>query len=53
VLDALSEIAGQSHNTRFQIEILALQAVALDAQGRAGEAEAALLAALDLSARAG
>ena len=53
VLDALSEIASQSHNTHFRIEILAMQAVTLWAQGRGSDAEAALLAALDLSARSG
>jgi len=33
ILDALHEIADRTHNTRFKIEILALRAVALDAQG--------------------
>ena len=33
ILDALDEIAERTHNTRYKIEILALRALALDAQG--------------------
>ena len=33
ILDVLDEIAERTHNTRYKIEILALRALALDAQG--------------------
>jgi LuxR family maltose regulon positive regulatory protein len=52
ILDALYEIAERTYNTRCQIEILPLRALALDALGRAGDARAALRHAVELS-RAG
>jgi LuxR family maltose regulon positive regulatory protein len=49
LLDALDEIAVRTHNTRYKMEILALRAVALDAQGETGQADATLMQALDLA----
>jgi LuxR family maltose regulon positive regulatory protein len=48
ILDALYEIVERTHNTRFKIEILALRALVLDAQGDTGQADATLMQALDL-----
>ena len=39
ILDVLDEIAERTHNTRYKIEILALRALALDAQGETSQAE--------------
>jgi len=49
VLDALDEIAERTHNSRYEIEILALRALALDRQAKTGEAGAALKQALALA----
>jgi LuxR family maltose regulon positive regulatory protein len=49
VLDALYEIAERTHNTRYKIEILALRALALDAQGESTEANSNLNQALELA----
>jgi len=49
ILDALDEIAERTHNTRYKIEILALRALALDAQGGTSQADAELKQALDLA----
>ena len=49
ILDALDEIADRTHNTRYKIEILALRALALDAQGETSAADAELKQALDLA----
>ncbi len=49
ILDALGELVERTHNTRHKIEILALRALALDALGETGAANAALMQALDLS----
>ena len=49
VLDALDDIASRTHNTRYKIEILALRALALDAVGETGRAEADLKLAVDLA----
>ncbi len=49
ILDVLDEIVSRTHNTRYKIEILALRALALDAQGETGQADAALMQALDLA----
>ena len=49
ILDVLDEIADRTHNTRYKIEILALRALALDAQGETSEAERLLKQALDLA----
>jgi len=48
ILDALDEIANQTNNTRYKIEILALRALALDAQGHTTAADTVLKQALDL-----
>jgi LuxR family maltose regulon positive regulatory protein len=49
ILDALHEIAQRTFSIRFQIEILALRALALDMQGKGGDALAALQQAVELS----
>ena len=49
ILDALDEIADRTHNTRYKIEILALRALALDAQGETSQADAELIQAVDLA----
>jgi LuxR family maltose regulon positive regulatory protein len=48
-LDILDEIADRTHNTRYKIEVLALRALALFTQQKAGEAESILKQAVDLS----
>jgi LuxR family maltose regulon positive regulatory protein len=53
ILDALHEIAQRTFSIRCQIEVLALRALALDALGRAGDAQAALRHAVELSRRGG
>jgi LuxR family transcriptional regulator, maltose regulon positive regulatory protein len=49
ILEVLFEIAGRTHNTRYQIEVQAMRALALDAQGKTGQANAMLKQALDLA----
>ena len=49
ILDVLNEIVNRTHNTYYEIEILALRALALDSQGDTGHADAALMQALDLA----
>ncbi len=49
ILDVLEEMAGRTHNTRYMIELLALRAIALEARGEEGAAEAFLKQALDLA----
>ena len=49
ILDVLDEIAERTHNTRYKIEILALRALALDAQGETSAGDAALKQAVDLA----
>ena len=49
ILDVLDEITDRTHNTRYKIEILALRALALDAQGETSEAERLLKQALELA----
>jgi LuxR family maltose regulon positive regulatory protein len=49
ILDGLLDIAERTHNTRCKIPILALRALALDAQGHADQALVALQEAVDLS----
>jgi LuxR family transcriptional regulator, maltose regulon positive regulatory protein len=49
ILDALHEIAQRSFSVRFRIEILALRAVALETQGKAGDALVALQQAVGLA----
>ena len=49
ILAALGAVAERSHNMRLLIEVLALRALALGAQGRAGDARDTLLAAVELA----
>jgi LuxR family transcriptional regulator, maltose regulon positive regulatory protein len=49
ILESLEDIANRTHNTRHKIEVLALRALALEAQGKSIEALAALKQAVDLS----
>ncbi len=49
ILDSLEDIANRTHNTRHKIEVLALRALALKAQGKSSEALAALKQSVDLS----
>ena len=49
ILDTLAEIAERTHNTRYMIEVLALRALALDAQRETSQADAVLKQALDLA----
>jgi LuxR family maltose regulon positive regulatory protein len=49
ILDTLNEIVDRTHNTRFKIEILALQALVLNAQGKSSKANVVLKQALDLA----
>ena len=49
LLDALYEIAQRTFSVRCQIEILALRALALEAQGKAGAGLAALQQAVELA----
>jgi LuxR family transcriptional regulator, maltose regulon positive regulatory protein len=49
ILDILGEIVDRTHKTRYKIVILALRALALDALGRASEAENELQHALELA----
>ena len=53
ILDVLDEIAERTHNTRYKIEILALRALALDAQGETSQADAVLKQAVDLARSGG
>ncbi len=49
ILDVLDEIVERSHNTLYKIEILALRAVALDAQGKTSQADLELKQAVALA----
>jgi LuxR family maltose regulon positive regulatory protein len=49
ILDVLNEITERTHNTRFKIEILALRALAMDAQGEISKAQTELKQAIDLA----
>jgi LuxR family maltose regulon positive regulatory protein len=49
ILDTLREIAQRTFSIRFQIEVLALRALALETQGKAVDALAALRQAVELS----
>jgi LuxR family maltose regulon positive regulatory protein len=53
ILDPLNEIVDRTHNTRYKIEILALRALALNAQGEIGAANATLTQAVELAQQAG
>jgi len=53
ILDVLDEIAGRTHNIPRRIEVLALRAMALEAQRRGREAEAALNKATALARQGG
>ena len=48
-LESLEDITNRTHNTSQKIEVLALRALALDAQGRSSEAYAALQQSVDLA----
>ncbi|MGB7096564.1 MAG: LuxR C-terminal-related transcriptional regulator, partial [Anaerolineales bacterium] len=48
ILDTLEDIAERTYNTRYKIEMLALRALALHAQGETSAAYAVLKQALDL-----
>jgi LuxR family maltose regulon positive regulatory protein len=49
IVDKLDEIAERTHNTRYKIEVLALRALALDAQGQTSQADAVLKQAVDMA----
>jgi LuxR family maltose regulon positive regulatory protein len=49
IIDTLEDITERTHNIRCKIEILALRALALEAQRETAEAEAALKQAVDLA----
>jgi LuxR family maltose regulon positive regulatory protein len=49
ILDVLEEIAERTHTTRYEIEILALRALALEALGDTDKASATLKKAIDLA----
>jgi len=49
ILDVLYEIAERTNNTRYKIEILALRALALNAQGENSQAVAELRQAVDIA----
>ena len=49
ILDALDKIADRTYNTRYKIEILALRALVLDAQGDTSQAGVELKQAVDLA----
>ena len=49
ILEVLDEISRRTHNTHYQIEILALRALSLNAQGETSPADAVLKQAVDLA----
>jgi len=49
IVDTLYELAERTHNIRFRIALLALQALLFDAQGRSDAAYAALQQAIELA----
>jgi LuxR family transcriptional regulator, maltose regulon positive regulatory protein len=49
ILEFLEDITGRTHNTSHRIEVLALRALALDAQGKPEQAFTALKQSIDLS----
>ncbi len=49
ILDSLFDLTERTHNTRYKIEILALRAIALDAQGESDQANTELKQALELA----
>jgi LuxR family maltose regulon positive regulatory protein len=49
IVDKLDEIACRTHNDRYKLEILALRALALDAQGQTSQADTVLKRALDMA----
>ena len=49
IVDTIRTMAERTHNTRFKIALLALQALLFDAQGRSDAAYAALQQAIDLA----
>jgi LuxR family maltose regulon positive regulatory protein len=53
ILGVLAEIVERTHNTRYTIEIMALRALALDAQGETEKATTTLKQAVDLGRSGG
>ena len=53
VLDTLDEIVDRTHNTRYKIELLAIRAIVMEAQGKTSEAEFELLQSVDLAQSGG
>jgi LuxR family maltose regulon positive regulatory protein len=49
ILDTLDDITDRTHNTRFKVEILALRALVLDAQGKTSKANAVLKQAVEIA----
>jgi len=49
ILEVLEDITDRTHNTSHKIEVLALRALALDAQGKSSEASVSLQQAVELS----
>ncbi len=49
ILETLEDISDRTHNTRYKIEVLALRALALDAQGKSSEANGTLKQAVQLA----
>jgi LuxR family maltose regulon positive regulatory protein len=49
ILEVLEDITDRTHNTSHKIEVLALRALALDAQGKSSEASVPLQQAVELS----
>jgi LuxR family maltose regulon positive regulatory protein len=49
IVDALYDVAERTHNTRFRIVLLAMRALALEAQGRSDAAHASLQHAVELA----
>jgi LuxR family maltose regulon positive regulatory protein len=53
ILEVLEDIIDRTHNTSHKIEVLALRALALDAQGNSSEASVSLQQAVELSRASG
>ena len=53
VLDTLDEIVDRTHNTRYKIELLAMRAIILEAQGKTSKAETELLHSVELAQSGG
>ena len=53
ILDVLGDFAQRTHNVRVQIQVLAVRALALEMQGKAAAADAALQQAVELAQHGG